>query len=316
MKESSFLAPFVERAAEENLNIFGIEIYEGGALRDQYRWKEDEPVNIWSHTKCFTSAAVGLAVSEGKLMLSDRIVELFPDYQEINPDPRFKRLTLRHVLTMSSGQKSELLFGPMRDDPEYQLAHLPKDRAGNPMDLLERILSEPFEEEPGESFAYSNCEADIAARCVERAVGMTLQNYVYHRLLKPMGIPYPRWQSDLRGHSYGDAGLFLKTSDMVKLGLLYCQEGVWEGKTLLPTGWIRESTKKQIDTPIRDPWDCGYGYLIWKFPVDDGYRFAGIGGQNTIVLPSRGIVIGMNAQVGRRLGELKRLVTETIIDRL
>lgn len=316
MIDSDFLTPFAEQVEAARIKVMGIEIYEQGILKDRLRFEADKPVNIWSHTKCFTSAAVGLAVSEGKLSLDQRIVDLFPEYAGCNPTSHLPELTLRHVMTMSSGQQSRLLLGNLRDDPKYQLEHLPRDRDGNPMDLLEAILSEPFLEPSGKNFCYSNGDADMAARCVERVVGMTLQNYVYYRLLEPMGIPYPRWQSDLRGHSYGDSGLFLKTSDMVKLGLLYCQGGVWNGTRLLPEEWIQKSTKKQMDTPVRDAWDCGYGYLIWKFPVDNGYRFAGIGGQNTIVLPSKGIVIGMNAQAGKRLGELKQIVTETVIDRL
>lgn len=309
---SSFIAA-VERA---ELEVYGIEIYEHGEKRACHRWREDVPVNIWSHTKCFTSAAVGLAIAEKRLSLEQPIVTLFPEYAECNPSPQLQELTLRHVLTMSSGQRNTTLFGPLRDDPQCQIETLPRDADGNPEDLLVYSLSQPFVEPSGVNFSYSNADAGIAARCVERAVGMTLRSYLYDRLLRHLDIPYPHWHCDLRGHTYGDAGLYLKTSDMVKLGLLYCQNGEWNGRQLMPAEWIRESTARQIDTPVRDPWDCGYGYLIWKFPVDDGYRFAGIGGQNTIVLPHKGIVIGMNANVGQRLGELKQIVTETIINKL
>ncbi|MCD8010168.1 MAG: beta-lactamase family protein [Lachnospiraceae bacterium] len=299
------------------LEVLGIEIYRDGELRARHRWQEDTPVNIWSHTKCFTSAAVGLAVADGLLSLEDRIVDWFPEFAELpSAEGRLSRLTLRHVLTMSSGQQSKLLFGPLRDDPACQLSELRECEGKRTKDLLERILEEPFVEEPGTSFSYANSDADIAARCVEQAVGLTVKNYLYDRLFRPLDIEEPFWQSDLRGHTYGDAGLFLRTSDMVKLGLLYCQEGDWKGNTLLDASWIHESTGKQIDTPVRDPWDCGYGYLIWKFPVDDGYRFAGAGGQNSIVLPHRGLVIGINARVGARLPEFKQVLTKTLIEPL
>lgn len=306
---------FIQCVDERKLNVFGIELYENGKLAERYRWKEDVPVQIWSHTKCFTSAAVGIAIEEGRLSLSDRVVDLLPECVPEQADPMLYKVTLRHVLMMSSGQKSKLLFGPLRHDTEFQLRQLSGDGKSRSRDLMELVLAEPFQEEPGTSFEYSNSDADIVSCCVEKAVGMTLQNYLYYRLMKPLDIPYPAWQSDLRGHSYGDGGLYLKTSDMVKLGLLYANDGVWNGQRILSSQWIRESTKKQIDTPVRDPWDCGYGYLIWKFPMDDGYRFAGIGGQNSIILPSKGIVIGINADVGERLGELKEVLTETLIDR-
>lgn len=316
-----YLKPFIERINAEGLNVYGVTFFKDNELVDSYRWKPDVPVNMWSHTKCFTSAAVGIAIAEGKLSLEDKAAEFFPEYLPENPDPRWLDVTLKNLLMMSSGVGQMLLAGPLRDDRDYQCENLPKDKNGNPCDLIEYIFSHEIKNRPGEKFSYNNGDADLAARMVEKAVGMTMRDYLYQKLFKPMGISYPECDLDLRGHTYGDSGLRMTTYDMASLSRLYVNDGMWNNIELIPKNWIEESTKKQIETIVPgeeqkhfDPWNCGYGYLVWMFPKKNSYRFSGMFGQNSLVFPEQKIIFNFNSNV-KNLNALKAAAQEELVDR-
>ena len=106
------------------------------------------------------------------------------------------------------------------------------------------------------------------------------------------------------------------------LSRLYMNGGVWNGTEIVPKEWIAESTTKQIETvnedapsdrPV-DPWNCGYGYLIWMYPKKNAYRFSGMFGQNSLIFPDQGVIFNFNAHE-KNLNALKAVAAVELVDK-
>ena len=154
-------------------------------------------------------------------------------------------------------------------------------------------LAFPFTCPPGTKYVYNNVGPYLAGILVQRRAGCDLVSYLTPRLFKPMGISRPTWETDAQGHTFGAGGLFLTLSEMHKLGLLYLQNGLWEGKRLLPEEWVTESTRKQVATGRET--DYGYGYLFWGGP-HGSFRADGKYLQLSIILRDKDAVISTVAE--------------------
>jgi CubicO group peptidase (beta-lactamase class C family) len=274
---------FVKRINAEKLRVEGIAIYSVDEKLAEYRWIPDLARNIYSHTKSFTATAVGIALDERRLSLEDKLIDYFPDKVTDDPSYLLKKIKLKHLLTMSSGFNKPLLMGAMR-------------RAGTGMpDYIKYMLSQKVQVTPGTKFCYSTADSILAARMVEKRVGKKLTQYLYEKLFEPLNIGYPRWEHCPMGHPCGGGGMCLTLDDMAKLGQLYLNEGVWNGKKIVSLDWIKQATSKQIDTPVQDDndWLCGYGYQFWLSPYSNAYRADGAHGQVTTVLPAAQLVVSI-----------------------
>ena len=148
---------------------------------------------------------------------------------------------------MCLGQEKAELMGAQR--PVYEEE-----------DWVKMSLALPFVYEPGTKFVYNNVGPYLAGVLVERRAGCDLVSYLYPRLFKPLGIARPTWELDPYGHVFGAGGLFLTMDELHKLGLLYLQNGNWNGKQLVPESWVKAATSKQVEN---DADSFGYGYLFW-----------------------------------------------------
>ncbi len=251
---------------------------------------------IYSHTKSFTSTAVGLAVADGKLSLDDRPADLFPE--RVPKDrPELYQIKLRHLLTMSSGFDRFLLDGSSR-----------RQGAGYP-DNIAYLFSQPMYKTPGESFAYSNGDTHLAGRMVQRAVGQDIRNYLYERLFSKMEIGYPAWDADPEGYSFGATGLYLSVISSMKLGQLFLAGGKWKGEQLVDPAWVKEATAEQIPTG-NNGWNDGYGYQWWRASLKGAYRADGAFGQTTTVIPERGLVVAVQCPESGNFDELHPQLTQ------
>ena len=299
-----FLADFISRVEALDLAVDAVMVYRDGELVDAHRWAADVPVDIYSHTKGFTSSAIGIAISEGLLSLEDRLVAHFPEYLPERPDTRLEEIRLRHLLTMSSGFDEALLMGDQRHAP------------GAPNDYIRFMLAQPLKTAPGSRFHYSSADSYLAGCMLENKAGMTLRDYVHTHILQPLDIPYPEWEHCPLGHTFGGGGMFLRTADMAKLGLLYLGMGAWQGRQIVPREWVAEATRKQIDTPPSPSrWSCGYGYQFWLDPFPGAYRADGLWGQYTHVLPHRRAVVSLNCHA-QDTGPILEAFAQEIVERL
>jgi CubicO group peptidase (beta-lactamase class C family) len=233
---------------------------------------------LYSLSKSFTATAAALAQAEGLLDLDDRVLDHFPEHDAQVNDRRTREMTLRHLITMSSGHDREMLDEALQADPS---------------DLVRGFLTIPPDQDPGTVFAYSQpCTYTLAA-ALQRNAGTTLSDYLRPRLFDQLGIGDVGWKAMPPGRELGYSGLHARTEDVAKLGQLYLQGGRWEGRQLIPADWVADATRKHVDNagqrPGKPDWEQGYGYHFWM--ARHGYRGDGAFGQFCVVLPEHDVVI-------------------------
>lgn len=272
------LQKFIERAA--STGILGVVVTQNGEEIAKHLWDEECRRNIYSASKSVTSAAVGIAVREGLLSLDEKLSDVFPRDLPEHPGEYLCEATVRDLLTMCLGQEKPELMGAQR--PLYEQE-----------DWVKMSLAFPFTCRPGTTFVYNNVGPYLAGVLVQRRAGCDLVSYLTPRLFAPLGITRPTWETDPLGYTFGAGGLFLTLSELHRFGLLYLQNGSWNGRQLIPEEWVAESTKKQVSTDRQA--DYGYGYLFWGGPYGS-FRAGGKYCQWSIVFREKHAVISVVAE--------------------
>jgi len=271
------LRSFVEGIEKQKLKVEGVSVFQRGKELARYRWTEEFRKNIFSVSKSFTSIAVGMAIDEGKLKLSDRVSAVFARKKSpANPeqDRRWNALTLEHLLTMNMGH------------PEFK----------RPCSVDE-ALSYELTRDPGTYFLYDNTCTFLASAMLTRATGLKVRDYLLDRLFLPLGIPDPQWPESDDGYTIGATGLMIGSSEMASFGRFLLQRGSWEGKQLVSAAWIDAATRTQVPTqPAQDKpdYDLGYGYQFWTCR-HGAYRCDGRDGQFIVVLPALDAVVTISS---------------------
>ena len=264
-------------SAIEGLGVLGIRVSQGGELIAQRSWDEECRRNIYSASKSVTSCAVGFAVQEGLVKLSEKLVDAFPDDLPAHVGDCLAAATVRDLLTMCLGQREAALMGGQR--PLYAQR-----------DWVKLSLALPFEDAPGTKFVYNNVGPYLAGVLVQRRAGCTLVDYLTPRLFHHMGIQRPTWETDPQGMTFGAGGLFWTLTELHAFGQFCLQRGAWNGRRLLDGDWIDQCASKQVDNGAD-----GYGYLFWR-GANNSYRADGKYGQLSIVFPDRDAVISAVAE--------------------
>jgi hypothetical protein len=153
----------------------------------------------------------------------------------------------------------------------------------------------PIEYQPGTWFVYNTAATYMLSAIITRLTGESLLDYLRPRLLDPLGIQNPTWETDSRGINLGGTGLHIKTEEIARFGQLYLQKGIWHGKRIVPEEWIAEATKATSDnsnTQTNPDWSVGYGYQFWRCQ-HNAYRGDGAFGQYCIVMSEQDAVLTM-----------------------
>jgi CubicO group peptidase (beta-lactamase class C family) len=272
---------FVSLVDSDELPIEAVAIADGDSVIAEHHFTPDQERNIYSHTKSYVSTAIGIAVEEGILGLDDKLADAFPQYVPSDAQPELFDITLRHLLTMSSGFNHAYLMNPDR-----------RGGVGAP-DYLKYMLSRRIEVEPGSEFCYSSADSYLAGRMLEKACGERLGEYLYRTVFSRLDQGWPLWECDPQGHPTAGSGMFMKLGNMLKLGQVYLNGGTWHGERIVDESWVNAASAKQIETPHDNIWTCGYGYQFWMSPYDGAYRADGAYGQITTVLPKLGLVVAV-----------------------
>jgi len=219
-----------------------------------------------------------------KAPLSTPVLHYFDESKVKNVDARKRRMTLRDLLTMTSGLD-------WNED-------LPYDDPANPSDLMEAaddwvqfVIDRPMKDEPGTVFAYSSGATELLAYIFKRETGADIERYAHTHLFEPLGIHQYFWKRTPLGVVDTEGGLYLRAEDLAKIGLLYLNDGRWNGRRLMTSDWIKESLTPRIDA------DEGfkYGYQWWLLPHGEPARLAwaarGMGGQRLIVFPEEQLIV-------------------------
>ncbi len=288
------LGEFKEKA--EPLRALGIRVFQDGEELADFDFEVMGRRNVYSVSKSFCSSAVGLAIEEGLLSLDEKIVDLFPDKLPKQVNENLAKATLRDCLTMCLGLDEGFL---MSGDRSYHTEE----------DWIKLSLSRPFSYEPGTHFCYNNIGPYLIGLVVQQRSGENLMEYLYSRILRPMGIFRTSWECDPQGRIFGGSGLFLNIDEIHKLGRLYLQKGQWEGKQILPASWVEQAGSKQVENGHE-----GYGYFFWRGPMNS-YRADGLYGQYSIVLPDQKAVVSAIAE-SREAGKLLKTIFDTVCNQL
>ncbi|MBW3092134.1 serine hydrolase [Bifidobacterium sp. 82T10] len=282
---------FVRYAQDHELPIEAIAVGDESRVIAEHHFVADRPRCIYSHTKSYMSTAVGIAIGEGLLSLDDRLTDSFAGELPADADPRLGEITLRDLLTMSSGF-----------DGSFLMIHGRRQGEGCP-DYLQYMLHKPVLVDPGSGFHYSSADSYLAGRMLEQAAGMRMGEYLWRHVFEPLGQGWPVWENDPQGHPLGGSSIEMRLTEMMKLGQVFLNDGVWAptGQRIVDPEWIAQATAKHIDTPVRtddDGWSCGYGYQWWMSPYPRAYRADGAYGQITTVLPEQGLVVAIQCPEG------------------
>ena len=292
----------IELFQADNPGCEAIALYQNGEMIIDHRFEKRPPRLIYSHTKSFISTLCGMVIDAGKLSLDDKLVDFFPEYDDKIIDPQVREIKLRHLLTMSSGfGKAFLMSGDRRSGEGFP-------------DYPKYMLSKEMKYAPGKKFVYSNADTHMAGCMAERALGKSLYVYACENLFTKLGIGYPMWEMCPKGTAFGGSGLHLDILDMMKLGILYLNQGVWDGQQILSSDWVKQAGRKQISTGEQDPWSSGYGYQFWTVDERTGaYRADGAYGQLSIVLPDANAVLATQCSEYNDMDKFFNLLLKTCI---
>ncbi|NUR59444.1 MAG: serine hydrolase [Catenulispora sp.] len=244
--------------------------------------------HLYSLSKSFTSTAAGFAWAEGLLDLDAPVVSYFPELDAEVEDERSRAILIRHIASMSAGHTSE------RWD-HVLAAHRAEPVRG--------FLLDPPDGITGSTFAYSQPTTYTLGAVIQRVTGQTLIEYLRPRLFEPLGIERAMWTQHPAGRDLAFAGLHSTTEAVARLGQLYLQGGVWEGRQLLSAEWVEQATRVQVanggpssglSEPSSSDWAQGYGFQFWM--ARHGYRGDGAFGQYCVVLPEQDVVLALTSE--------------------
>ncbi len=269
-----------------------------GYYGEWVQWDKTMLHQIMSCTKSFASACIGIAVDKGYIKsIHQSIFDYLPNHQQYNSDGR-ENITIEHLLTMTSGLQWD----------EWHASHA---TAANDIDRLyiecwenplNCVLERPLVAKPGGVFTYNGGGMITLAEILKNATGLSMVEFGKQNLFGPLGIDTLQWDTYPNGEVEAGGGLHLRPRDMLKLGVLYMNNGVWNGKQVIPQDWVEKSSmdynnNSGIKIPIEDSGKNGYGYTWWTSEVGSGshkthmYRANGWGGQVIMVLPEKNTVV-------------------------
>jgi CubicO group peptidase (beta-lactamase class C family)/pimeloyl-ACP methyl ester carboxylesterase len=210
-----------------------------------------------SVTKSIISAAVMIAVSQGKIRsLDQRVFDFFPEYARYDTGMK-KQITIQHLLNMSSG------LNWSNDDPDLDDSL----KINNVPYALDFILKQPLVSTPGAKFFYNNSSTQLLAAIHERATRTNIEEFTTKYLFEPLGIKHWDWTKENNGMICAWAGLRMRSRDMVKFGMLYMNEGKWNGKQIIPSHLVSATLNSQIKVGDMLPNfpHIGYSNQFWHY---------------------------------------------------
>lgn len=263
-----------------------------GILMD-YNRTYDHP--MMSVSKSVTSVIVGIAVKEGYITdLDKKIIDYFPEYADILISEK-ANITIHHLLSMTCG----LAF----DESTYSYSDTRNElrQAMTLDDPLRFIFSMPLVTTPGTQFHYSSGCGIVLAAIIEKVTGMKFLDYANSKLFDPLRSEGGVWTSLRNGLTFASGGLYFKARELTKIGLLFLNDGKFEGQQIITPDWIRLSQQEFIGTNNAFFQNSSYGYQWWNthFTVNGisqkCFFAAGWGGQYMFIIPGLDMIIEINS---------------------
>lgn len=223
---------------------------------------------LFSTSKTFTSAAIGIAIKDNLLRIDDRLATFFPDLLPEKVSPRLAAITIRDLLTMNSGFKQT----------DYV--------RNNETEWVKKYLAVDVVAEPGTRFTYDSMDTYLLAAIIQKVTGQTMFDYLKQRMFEPLHITEANWERSPEGINCGGWGLYLQSESLAKFGQLLLNKGSWQGKEIIPASWVEEMMKPHVSDTGGD----SYCYQMWECSNPKTARADGAYGQYIIVMPNEDMV--------------------------
>jgi len=233
------------------------------------------------------SLLVGIALDRRHVSLGDPVVKFFPEHSN---GPGWEKVTLRHLVTMSSGMQWD--ENRRWNDPRNDEPHL-----GSEVDPIKYVLSKPITAPPGTQWAYNGGSTDLLGAVIEKSSGKTFDAFAREALFEPLGIVDWEWKTYRNGKIAPAAGLRLRPRDAAKIGQLVLNRGAWNGQQIVATQWIVDSVAPRFQTIGYFGGLFFYGYQWWiGRTLADGKEVSwiaaqGWGGQRLYIAPELDLVV-------------------------
>jgi CubicO group peptidase (beta-lactamase class C family) len=265
-----------------------------------YSGNQDTLRETWSITKSITSALIGISIQKGQIPgLDSEIVLLLKDLDKTKTNKLAQKVKIRHLLTMTSGIPKPMGYGIGIDE-------------------VQALLKSSLQVEPGQTFDYNEINPNLLSMILTDGTGLLMVDYAKQYLFEPIGIAFYKW-APVMGYTLGGYGLMMSSRDLAKLGYLVLHDGNWESQQIIPSEWIKESTRKQaMPGQIYDGKPKEYGFLWWLlyFGTHRAYVAYGYDSQIICVVPDLSIVAvatGDREKSGDRLDIIKDIIVPAIV---
>lgn len=271
---SADVAEFFRCLTAADANLHTVMLLRHGKVIAEMSYKPYSS-KVWhvTHSMCktLTALAVMMLMDEGKLSEDSLVMDLLSDVKAL-PFSKHRNLTVRHLLTMSSGV-SFAEAGSVTDE-----------------DWLKEYFEATVKFEPGTEFAYNSMNSYVLSAIVTAVTGKPMTDYLDVKLFRPLEISTYHWEKCPHGIVKGGWGLYLMPEDMAKIGELIRNNGKWNGKQLVSSARIKKLGTKTMDTP-EAMGKYGYGMQAWCGARKGWTVCNGLFGQNVIVCPDIGVTL-------------------------
>ena len=282
--DSKVLAEAFDEIRRRKIPIHSLTIVRNGYLvLDAYFWPFQDNLlhDTASVTKSVTSTLIGVAVGQRGLSgVTQPVTAVLGAPSIANLDSRKERLTVEHLLTMTSGldchqRQGEITLTQMRESPNW----------------VRFMLDLPMVADPGGVYEYCSGGMHLLSGIITKATGVSAFDFAQRTLFAPLGISQAAWPSDAQGISHGWGDLHLQPRDMAKIGYFWLRGGQWENRQLVPADWMRAAV--QVHSHPGSSPGTGYGYGLWIYPDRSPPVFEGLGrgGQRISVAPAKNLVV-------------------------
>lgn len=281
-------------------------VKDGKVLYERYGapYKAETPHPIWSASKTVLATLVAAAIQEGRLNYDDRVAKFFPN---ANLSPNYPEVTIGNLIEMSSGFNwQETYEGSLTESSIMAMLYGP----GAIDQVTYALKVQMRKNKPGTEFRYSGGNTSILSGVLKKVYGDEYDDLPWRLLFDPLNIKSAVFERDLAGHFLGAAHVFLTPRDMAKIGALYLNDGIWEGRQILPPGWVK---KAQEIVPAQMLNENGaevikqglFGRTLWlnaeipeksitrqfRSVPKETYLATGHQGQSIVIIPTQKIII-------------------------
>jgi CubicO group peptidase (beta-lactamase class C family) len=278
--DSKLMVKMLDKIWEKDIDIDSVLVIRNGYIvldAYGYPYDLDDTRNIYSCTKSVSSALIGIAIDHGYIKdVSQPVLDFFPKRVAKNLNADKKAMTLENLLTMTTGLEC-------RDSYLYQWSGLIQMKLSP--DWVQFMIDLPMAEVPGSRFEYCNGASFLLSAILQKQTGMDALSFAKKNLFVPLGISNVSWPSNPKGITIGYGQLYMRPQNMAKIGYLYLNNGLWDGKRIISSHWIKASTRKHIAATLLP----GYGYQWW-IVSPDVYTAVGHQGQFIMVVPEKNML--------------------------